>query len=291
MDWSESASALAGRLLPLLPKPLGQINWQDALAAVWQKRWLRGHLVPYSKLNQMAYEDLLCIDEQKSELDLNTRQFVAGLPANHALLSGAKGTGKSSLVHALLHRYAGDGLRLIQIDKDHLLSLADVLEEIRETPYKFILFCDDLSFETEDATYKTFKSALEGSVFSSAANVLVYATSNRRHLLPEYTADNAAVSIQDGELQYGEALDEKISLSDRFGLWLSFHAFNQADYLSVAGYWIETLAAEQDCKMLLDEEARLKALQWALKRGTRSGRSAQHFARHWVGYHLLKLSK
>jgi predicted AAA+ superfamily ATPase len=265
------------------------VDWAHANAAVWrQSRWQSG-LVSHTSLDDVALSDLLHVDAQKEALVTNTRQFLGGFPANNTLLWGARGTGKSSLIHAILGEYAAQSLRLVEVGKEDLQYLAEIVDVLAPHPYKFIVFCDDLSFEADDPSYKALKSALEGSVFKSTANVLIYATSNRRHLLPEYMQDNQASGLVDGELHHGEAVEEKISLSDRFGLWLSFYPFKQEDYVDVVKHWLERLALAHGLQINFNEALRKEALRWALARGVRSGRTAQHFARHWVG--MTKLSQ
>ncbi|MEZ5558149.1 MAG: ATP-binding protein [Pseudomonadales bacterium] len=282
----EDARELARRALAIVPQA-ARVDWAGCRAAVWQSgRWGSG-FVAHSDLDEIALDDLLSIDDQKAQLDLNTRQFLRGLPANNVLLWGARGTGKSSLVHGLLNRYHGDGLRLVEVSRGRLGELPEIVRVLRDEPYRFVLFCDDLSFEADDPSYKALKSALEGSVFRASGNVLIYATSNRRHLLPEYMSDNAQATMVQGELHQGEAVDEKISLSDRFGLWLSFYPFRQDAYLDVAAHWVTRLAAEHGLAVGWTDEARAEALRWALARGVRSGRTAQYFARHWVGRSLV----
>lgn len=278
---------LVRRVLALLPGSEGP-DWSRVSAAVWRSESLGGgRLVAHPDVDSIHLDDLLCVDKQKAALTQNTRQFLAGAPANNALLWGARGTGKSSLIHALLDEFYDDGLRLIEVDKFALSRLPEIALAVREHPYRFLVFCDDLSFEADDPSYKALKSALEGSIFRSADNVLIYATSNRRHLLPEYMTDNAQASFRDGELHQSEAVEEKISLSDRFGLWLSFYPFKQDAYLSVAEHWVRSLAEKSAVTVKWNEETRAEALRWALARGVRSGRTAQHFARHWVGSRAL----
>jgi len=278
---------LVRRALAIVPAP-APIAWDGCRAAIWHADRWQAAFVAHAEIDDIALEDLLWIDEQKAAIELNTRQFLAGLPANNVLLWGARGTGKSSLIHGLLNRYADAGLRLVEVGKGRLAGLPDIVQRLRHEPYRFILFCDDLSFESEDASYKELKSALEGSVFKASANVLIYATSNRRHLLPEYMSDNEQASWVQGELHQSEAVEEKISLSDRFGLWLSFHPFRQQAYLDVVEHWVARLAARHRLAVKWDDEARAEALRWALARGVRSGRTAQHFARHWVGSRSLE---
>ena len=283
---AEVGLALGQRLLALLPGT-EPVDWTRQLAVRWRTGAFGGAFAPLGELDAIELDDLLCIDEQKRRLVANTEQFVHGYPANNALLWGARGTGKSSLIHAVLNRYCGAGLRLVEVDKQALGDLAAIAAALRGEPYRFLLACDDLSFEADDASYKALKSALEGSVVTQAENMIIYATSNRRHLLPEYGADNAAASHRQGELHESEAVEEKISLSDRFGLWLSFHPFRQEDYLCAARHWLQRLAAAHGVAVQWDAELRQAALRWALGRGVRSGRTALHFARHHVGQALL----
>ncbi len=274
------AEALLMRLEAWVPSvPPAAPDWNAALAWRWRRRGSNGWLQAVPQPHLIRLTDLKDIDAQKSRVVENTRQFVAGHPANNVLLTGARGTGKSSLIKALLTAFSGQGLRVIEIDKDHLVDLPDVVEQITGRPERFIIFCDDLSFESGEAHYKALKSVLDGSLATPSENVLVYATSNRRHLMPEYFSENSETRHVDGEIHPGETVEEKISLSDRFGLWVSFHAFDQDAYLEIAAHWVHTLGGT-----LADDEAfRREALQWALMRGSRSGRSAWHFARHWVG--------
>ncbi len=275
------------RLLALLPAPKA-IDWQATTAAIWRStRWHSG-FVAHANVDDVMLSDLLHIDDQQRQLVENTEQFLAGLPANNVLLWGARGTGKSSVIHALLNAFAEQDLRLVELHKDDLVSLADVVAELSQSDFKFIVFCDDLSFEVDDPSYKELKSALEGSIFKTATNVLIYATSNRRHLVPEHMSDNLAARMVDGELHESEAVEEKISLSDRFGLWLSFYPFRQDAYLDVVRHWVGKLSVEHGVRAELDdEEFRLAALRWALARGVRNGRTAQYFARHWVGQQAM----
>jgi predicted AAA+ superfamily ATPase len=229
--------------------------------------------------HRIGLADLHCVETQKQELDRNTRQFLAGLPANNALLWGSRGTGKSSLVKALLHEYSPVGLRLIEVDKALLTHLPEIMERLEGRPERFILYCDDLSFEADESGYKTLKAVLDGSLSAIGGNVLVYATSNRRHLLPEYHHENLAARNVDGEIHQGEAVEEKISLSERFGIWLSFYPFTQDEYLEVVRHWLDRLGGTSGAW----EEIRAEALRWALQRGSRSGRSAWQFARDWTG--------
>jgi predicted AAA+ superfamily ATPase len=273
---------LVQRLLRIVPGKTDP-DWSRTPAAVWRANQIGGQLIAHPDIDRIGLDDLLCVDDQKAALVQNTLQFLAGAPANNALLWGARGTGKSSLIHALLDRFYDDGLRLIEVDKTALANLPDIALSLREEPYRFLVFCDDLSFEADDPSYKALKSALEGSIFRSSENLLIYATSNRRHLLPEYMTDNQQATFREGELHQSEAVEEKISLSDRFGLWLSFYPFKQDAYLTVAEHWVSRLADESGANADWNEEVRAEALRWALARGVRSGRTAHHFARHWVG--------
>jgi predicted AAA+ superfamily ATPase len=273
---------LVRRLLRILPAQR-ELDWASTPAAVWRAGQLGGELVAHPDIDRIRLADLLCVDDQKTALVQNTRQFLAGAPANNALLWGARGTGKSSLVHALLDEFFDSGLRLIEVDKASLAMLPDIALSLREEAYRFLVFCDDLSSEADDASYKGLKSALEGSIFRSSENLLIYATSNRRHLLPEYMTDNEQASFVEGELHQSEAVEEKISLSDRFGLWLSFYPFKQDEYLSVVQHWIAELSAGSGVPVEWSDDLRAESLRWALARGVRSGRTAQHFARVCVG--------
>ena len=265
-----------------------EIDWSSEQAAVWRGDDAVKGFIAHPERDDIGLDDLLQVDRQKALLEDNTRQFLAGYPANNVLLWGARGTGKSSLVHGLLNRYAGEGMRLVEVNKAHLAMLPDIVRQLRMEPFRFVLFCDDLSFSADDSSYKTLKSALEGSIFKASGNTLVYATSNRRHLLPEYMSDNTGTAFVEGELHQSEAVEEKISLSDRFGLCLSFYPFKQAEYLAVARHWVETLARRNAVAVLWDDDLEAAALRWALGRGVRSGRTAEHFARHWVGQALLR---
>lgn len=275
------------RVSLLLPV-VRSVDWSTSVAAQWREsRWV-GQFVEHTNVDDIRMDDLLHIDEQKAALVLNTRQFLEGLPANNALLWGARGSGKSSLVHALLGEFQSEGLRLVEVNRHELVSIADIVEALAEEPYRFILFCDDLSFEVDDPSYKELKSALEGSIFKTATNVLIYATSNRRHLVPEHMSDNLQAQTVEGELHQGEAVEEKISLSDRFGIWLSFYPLKQADYLDVVAHWVRRLGEKVDIDGFDEEGMRTEALQWALARGVRNGRTAQYFARHWIGKNALQ---
>ena len=280
------ALELVGRILRIIPAPQ-PVDWSQCKAALWKvDRW-GGEFVAHRELDNIGLDDLFCIDDQKQQIELNTRQFLAGHPANNVLLWGARGTGKSSLVHGLLNRYSDSGLRLVEVNKSLLEALPDIVYRLQDEPFRFVLFCDDLSFEADDASYKVLKSALEGSIFKSSKNVLIYATSNRRHLLPEYMSDNEQATFVEGELHQSEAVEEKISLSDRFGLWLSFYPFNQEAYLAVVKHWLKVFGDAHGVTVIWDDTVRGASLRWALARGVRSGRTAQYFARHWTGGLLM----
>jgi hypothetical protein len=282
----DEASAVLGRLDGVLPRREDP-DWRVCVAARWERTTLGGAFHAHHDVDDIELEDLRHIDRQKAAIEANTRQFVRGYPANNVLLWGARGTGKSSLVHALLNRYRTEGLRLVEVDKSVLATLPEIVDRVRDAPFRFVLACDDLSFDADDASYRSLKSALEGSVFRSSGNVIVYATSNRRHLLPESMQDNQGTRIEGGELHESEAVEEKISLSDRFGLWLSFYPFRQDDYLDVVAHWLGRIGARHGVDIQMTESVRREALQWALARAARNGRTAQYFARHWVGRMLL----
>jgi predicted AAA+ superfamily ATPase len=276
----ERTTALLDRLEPLLPLPPQPPSW-DYAAYRWRRRGQAGYLQGLAHPHRLALEDLLCLDRQKVALERNTRQFLAGKSANNVLLWGARGTGKSSLIKALLTELYPHGLRLIEVDKDDLIDLPDILELVRERPERFIVFCDDLSFEAGEPGYKALKAALEGSLSAAPGNLLIYATSNRRHLLPEFRQENREARLVNGEIHQGEGVDEKISLSDRFGLWIAFHPFTQADYLKITHHWLRRLGAGPTHAE--HDQIDRAALQWALRRGSRSGRTAWQFARDWAG--------
>lgn len=269
---------LLDRVEVVLPEAPSPPDW-SAPAFRWRRQRMHGYLQAVPQPHTIRLEDLHGIDRQKTELERNTRQFVDGLPANNALLWGSRGTGKSSLVKALLNTYAPRGMRVIEVDKSDLMDLPEMVDAVGGRRERFVLFCDDLSFEADDASYKALKAVLDGSVTAPPDNVLLYATSNRRHLVPEYMRENQEAEYVDGEIHHGDAVEEKISLSERFGLWLSFYPFNQASYLEIVHHWLRRIGAPP-----VDVEAvRTAALQWALTRGSRSGRAAYQFARDWAG--------
>lgn len=273
------AEIILDRLEPLLPPRLEPIDWEHDTAFRWRRLAQRGYLHPVRHPHRLRLQDLRQIDRQKAEFERNVQQLIARRPFNNALLWGAKGTGKSSLVKALLNEYADQGLRLIAVDKHDLMDLPDIVEPLYDRPECFLLFSDDLSFEADDPSYKALKAILDGSISAAPDNVMLCVTSNRRHLLPEYMSENREARLVEGELHPGEAVEEKISLSERFGLWLAFHPFSQQDYLAIVAYWLEQLGDNRG----LDEAVRQRALQWSLARGSRSGRAAWQFARDWVG--------
>ncbi len=273
------AERLLSRLETLLPPAPPEPDWENCTAFRWRKRGEQGYLQPVRHPHRLRLRDLQCIDRQKAELERNVRQFLAGRPFNNALLWGARGTGKSSLLKALLNEYASQGLRLIEVDKHDLIDLPAIVEPLYERPERFMLFCDDLSFTADDPSYKALKAVLDGSISAAPDTVMLCVTSNRRHLLPEFMSENLDARLIDGELHHGEAVEEKISLSERFGLWLSFHPFSQDDYLAIVAYWLKELGYTPG----LTAESRQAALQWALQRGSRSGRVAWQFARDWMG--------
>jgi len=272
----------------LLPRPVPKIDWSINHAANWRRHSFAGCLEPIDTIEGMHLDDLLGIERQKKAVADNTRQFLAGYPANNILLWGTRGTGKSSLVRALLHRYAPEGLRVIQVDKSDLVHLPDIVDEVRDQPYKFIIFSDDLSFDIGESSYKMLKSALDGSVYAPPETVLIYVTSNRRHLLPEYESDNRGAMMVEGEIHHGEAVEEKISLSNRFGIWVAFHPFSQDQYLDVVRQWGDKLAGKSGISLDWSEEIRQAAILWSQKKGDRSGRIAYQFASNWVGKRLLE---
>jgi len=279
-------SQLVDRIEAVLPQPLSAPDWSTAIAWRYRKR-SSGHgvLEPVRHVSDMGLADLQEIDGQKEKMQRNTEQFVRGLPANNVLLTGARGTGKSSLIKACLNAYAAQGLRLIEVDKTDLVDLPDIVEVVAARPEKFMIFCDDLSFEDGEPGYKALKSILDGSVAASTPNVLIYATSNRRHLLPEYMKDNLSYThTDDGEVHPGEVIEEKISLSERFGLWVSFYPFSQDEYLTIVAQWMGSLGATP----AVIESARPEALVWALERGSRSGRVAYQFARDFMGQQAIR---
>ena len=288
-ELTEQLKRVLAAVEPLLPRPAAPIDWASCHAANWRSTRFAGTMEPVPSVEAIRLDDLLGIEKQKQALEANTRQFLAGLPANNALLWGTRGTGKSSVVRALLHAYAGQGLRIIQVDKDDLVSLPAIGDAVKDQPYKFIVFSDDLSFLTTDPGYKVLKSALDGSVYALPDNVLLYVTSNRRHLMPEFESDNRGAMMVEGEIHHGEAVEEKMSLSGRFGLWVAFHPFSQDLYVDVTRRWAERLAAAAGVALPWTKEAADDAILWSQRKGDRSGRIAWQFARAWVGREALRL--
>ena len=279
----DRAEQLLQRIEQILPQPLSAPDWNASIAYRYRKRSSgHGNLEPVRQVGAMALDDLKEIDIQKEKIQRNTLQFVEGKPANNVLLTGARGTGKSSLIRACLNTYADRGLRLIEVDKADLVDLPDIIDVVAARPEKFMVFCDDLSFEDGEPGYKALKSILDGSVTASSPNVLIYATSNRRHLLPEYMKENLTYKhTDDGEVHPGEVVEEKISLSERFGLWVSFYPFTQDEYLAIVAQWLRSFKVDENAIAA----ARPESLVWALERGSRSGRVAYQFARDYAGKH------
>lgn len=271
------------RVESALRQDIEQPDWSSSIAFLYRKRVSgQGYLVPVRQVGAMRLEDLKEIEVQKEKIARNTAQFVRGRTANNVLLTGARGTGKSSLVRACLNTYCDQGLRLIEVDKEDLVDLPDIVDIVALRPEKFLIFCDDLSFDQGEPSYKALKSVLDGSVSATSANVLIYATSNRRHLLPEFMAENLTYTHTDGgEVHPGEGVEEKISLSERFGLWVSFYPFTQDEYLKIVAQWLDALGVAPD----LAAQSRPEALIWALERGSRSGRVAWQFAKDFAGRH------
>jgi uncharacterized protein len=289
-DLTERLKRVLSALEPLLPRPVEKIDWRTCHAANWHRSTFAGTMEPVPSIEAIHLDDLLGIEPQKRVIEENTRQFLAGLPANNALLWGTRGTGKSSLVRALLHAHAGEGLRIVQVDKDDLVSLPSIVEEVKGERFRFVVFSDDLSFESGDPSYKVLKSALDGSVYALPDNVLIYVTSNRRHLVPEYESDNRGAMMVEGEVHHGEAVEEKMSLSGRFGLWVAFHPFTQDLYVDVVRSWVDKLCARIGAPLPWTPEAEAEAILWSQRKGDRSGRIAYQFACDWVGRTAMRLS-
>ncbi|MGC2164964.1 MAG: ATP-binding protein [Gallionella sp.] len=273
----DRADRLLERLEHALPKSAsgGAPDWDAAHAF----RWEQGRLVPVPHPHRIGLDDLIGIEKQKQRIEQNTRQFVLGRSANNVLLTGSRGTGKSSLVKALLNEYAGQGLRLIEVGKPALADLPHIISMTAGRPERFVLYCDDLSFNSDEPGYQALKGALDGSLVAFSDNLLIYATSNRRHLMPEFMQDNLATKYVGDEIHPGESVEEKISLSERFGLWLSFYPFSQDEYLDIVAHWLRHFGLSGE----LDDESKQEALQWAIQRGSRSGRVGWQFARDWAG--------
>ena len=289
-DWEpvfRKLNQLLERVERLVPQPPAAPDWKASTAYRWRRRTNSGFLQPVTHLHKIRLSDLQGISQQKQLIEQNTRQFVEGFSANNVLLTGAKGTGKSSLVKAVLNKFSNKGLRLIEVEKHDLHDLPDIVDLVAPAPYRFIIFCDDLSFDAEEPGYKALKVVLDGSISATSDNVLIYATSNRRHLMPEYMQENLETKYIGEEIHPGESIEEKISLSERFGLWIAFYPFDQDEYLAIVDYWVAKLA---DVTAVTDS-IRQEALQWALQRGSRSGRVAWQFARDWAGREQLKSTR
>lgn len=273
------ADALLTKIETLLPIVVAEPDW-SAVAYRWRQSNGRGYLQAIHTPHAIHLHDVKDVDDQKARLVQNARQFLAGLPANNVLLTGARGTGKSSLVKALLTEFASQGLRVIEVDKTHLVDLPDIADLLRARFERFVIFCDDLSFDADEPGYKALKVALDGSIAAPASNMLIIATSNRRHLMPEFMADNLATKYVDDEIRPAETTEEKIALSERFGLWLSFYPFTQDEYLNIVKHWLQHFGVTR-----MTPNIRRAALQWSLSRGARSGRVAWQFAQDWAGQH------
>ncbi len=283
-DFFARADALLIRLERLAP-PGDTARVEEGVAWHWRKRNGIGTLSAIRQFNPIALADLQHIDFQRDELDRNTRQFLTGLPANNALLWGPRGTGKSSLIKAIFNAYVGQGLRVIEVERSDLIDLPEIVELLHGRSGRFLVFCDDLAFDEHDSSYRALKTVLDGSLAATPDNLLIYATSNRRHLVPERSRDNQDAKAVDGEIHQSEAVEEKISLSERFGLWLSFHPYNQDRYLDIVSHWLQSYGLSE-----ISPEIERAALQWALLHGSRSGRSAFQFARDWAGRAALDKS-
>ncbi len=281
---SDDLEKLLARLQQLLPPAPPPTDWSASIAFRWRKTTglnARGWLQPVRHVHRMRLSDLQGIGAQIAKVEQNTRQFLEGRPANNVLLTGARGTGKSSIVKGLLNKYHKQGLRLIEVEKNDLVDLAAITDQVAGREERFLVFCDDLTFHGAEDGYIALKVALDGSISTTSENVLIYATSNRRHLMPEYMAENLETKYLGDEIHPGETVEEKISLSERFGLWVSFYPFDQDEYLDIVAHWLKTLGVAPKAAAAAREEA----LQWSLQRGSRSGRIAYQFARDWAGKH------
>ena len=276
-----------GSVEMLLPKAVAAIDWEQCHAANWRRHSFSGYLEPVRVTDTTTLTELLGVEEQKEIMVSNTRQFLAGLPANNALLWGSRGSGKSSIVKALLNEFAPQGLRFIQVEKEDLIYLSEIFTAVENQPFRFILLCDDLTFEVGELSYKMLKSALDGSVYSAPENVLIYVTSNRRHLLPEYESDHIGGKFVKGELQQSEAMEEKVSLSDRFGIWVAFYAFSQDRYLDAVRLNVEKESTMHKVNIPWSSDIEHDAIQWSHDKSKRCGRTAYQFAKNWVGRYLL----
>ena len=278
------AESLVDQLERLLPREAPATDWAASIAFRWRKKNGKNQIEPVRHVHRIALRDLQGIDTQKELVERNTRQFVEGHPANNVLLTGARGTGKSSLIKALLNKYSSKGLRLIEVEKQDLVDLPDIVDHIADRPERFVLYCDDLSFEAGESGFKALKVVLDGSIAAATDNCVIYATSNRRHLMPEFMQENLDYKHVGEEIHPSETSEEKVSLSERFGLWTTFYPFDQDDYLRIVGVWLEHFKAPG----ARSEAVQRAALQWSLLRGSRSGRVAWQFARDWAGRERLK---
>jgi len=277
-----------GSVEMLLPKVTKPVDWSTCHAANWRRHSFSGYLEPVKVTDTTRLDELLGVDEQKKIMTSNTRQFLQGLPANNALLWGSRGTGKSSIVKALLNEYGDQGLRVIQVEKEDLIYISEIFAAVEDQPYRFIMLCDDLTFEMGELSYKMLKSALDGSVYSAPDNVLIYVTSNRRYLLPEYEGDHLGGKYVKGELQQSEIQEEKSSLSDRFGLWVPFHVFSQERYLEAVKLCLERWTAKFGREIPWSKDLEMAAIKWSHEKTKRCGRTAYQFSKNWVGKYLLK---
>ena len=284
-ELEKALQATLARLEQILPPPPPPTDWKASIAFRWRRSGRgQGWLQPVRHVHRMKLSDLQGIAPQIAKVEQNTRQFIDGKPANNVLLTGARGTGKSSIVKGLLHKYAGKGLRLIEVEKSDLVDLPAITDQVANRPERFLVFCDDLTFHGSEEGYIALKVALDGSISTTSENLLIYATSNRRHLMPEYMQDNLETKYVGDEIHPGEGVEEKISLSERFGVWVSFYPFDQDEYLEIVAHWLICFS----CGKKEIEQSREEALQWSLQRGSRSGRVAYQFARDWAGKHAKK---
>ena len=288
VDLQNELRQVLSSLKMLLPKPAAPLDWRICHAANWRRHSYSGYLESVDDVDALSLDDLLGIEKQKKIVEDNTRQFLAGYPSNNVLLWGTRGTGKSSLIRAILNAYAPAGLRIIQVEKDDLSQLPGIVDSVKQQPYRFILFSDDVSFEVGESSYKMLKSALDGAVYALPENIRIYVTSNRRHLIPEYETDNRGAMMVNSEIHHGEAVEEKISLSGRFGIWVAFHPFSQDQYLDVVRTWVGKLCEQGKFNAKWDKETEREAIDWSQVKGDRSGRIAYQFACDWVGRNLLQ---
>jgi predicted AAA+ superfamily ATPase len=282
---SKELEKILARLEQLLPPPAPATDWKASVAFRWRsagRRGAAGWLQAVRHVHRIKLSDLRGIDAQIAKVEQNTRQFLDGKPANNVLLTGARGTGKSSIVKGLLNKYSSKRLRLIEVEKNDLIDLPAIVDQVASRPERFLLFCDDLTFHGAEDGYIALKVALDGSISTTSENLLIYATSNRRHLMPEYMAENLETKYVDDEIHPGETVEEKISLSERFGLWVTFYPFDQDEYLAIVHTWLKSFACD------FSDKAKEEALQWALQKGSRSGRVGYQFARDWAGRHAKR---